>query len=61
MPGRFTGENVALLRDLVDFATFSDTPVAVLSLHQEKAFDRVDWSFIRATLSAMGFGHSFIS
>ena len=61
VPGRFIGENVALLRDLVGFASFSDTPVAVLSLDQEKAFDRVDWSFMRATLSAMGFGPSFIS
>lgn len=61
MPGRFIGENVALLRDLVDFASVSGTPIAVLSLDQEKAFDRVDWSFMRATLSAMGFGPSFIS
>lgn len=61
VPGRFIGENVALLRDVVDFASFSGTPVAVLSLDQEKAFDRVDWPFMRATLSTMGFGPSFIS
>ena len=61
VPGRFIGENVALLRDVVDYATSSGTPVAILSLDQEKAFDRVDWEFMRATLSAMGFGPSFIS
>lgn len=61
VPGCFIGENVALLRDLVDFASVSGTPIAVLSLDQEKAFDRVDWSFMRATLSAMGFGPSFIT
>lgn len=61
VPGHFIGENVALLRDVVDFASFSGTQVAVLSLDQEKAFDCVDWSFMRTTLSAMGFGPSFIS
>ena len=60
VPGRFIGENVALLRDVIDYAS-SDTPIAILSLVQEKAFDRVDWSFMRATLSAMGFGPLFIS
>ena len=61
VPGRYIGENVALLRDVVDFATNTNSPVAVLSLDQEKAFDRVDWLFMRSTLSSMGFGPSFIS
>ena len=60
VPRRFVAKNVALLRDFVDFASFSDTPVAVLSLGQEKASDWVDWSFMRATLSSTGFGSSFI-
>ena len=61
VPGRFVGENVALLRDVVEYASSSGTPIAILSLDQEKAFDRVDWSFMRSTLSAMGFGPSFIA
>ena len=61
VPGRFIGENVAFLRDVVDYAVSSGSEVAILSLDQEKAFDRVDWSFMRSTLSAMGFGSSFIS
>lgn len=44
--GRFFGENAAFLRDIIDYATFSNFPAAVLSLEQKKAFDRVDWSFM---------------
>ena len=60
VPGRFIGENVAFLRNVVDYATLSDVPVAFLSVDQEKAFDRVDWDFMRATLRHMGFSPSFI-
>ena len=60
VPGRFIGENVALLRDMVDFASSSNVPMAIISLDQEKAFDRVDWRFMRANLSKMGFCSSFI-
>ena len=61
VPGRYIGENVALLRDVVYYSTSFDSPVAILSLDQEKTFDRVDWDFMRSTLSTMGFGPSFIS
>ena len=59
IPGRFIGSNVSLLRDVVTYATDLDIPVAILSLDQEKAFDRVDWSFLNRTLESMGFGGSF--
>lgn len=58
--GRFIGENVALLRDIVYFASETDTPAAILSLDQEKAFDRVDWPFLFKVLAHLGFGPSFI-
>jgi len=61
VPGRFIVENVSLLRDVVDVVNKTNLPVAILSLDQEKAFDRVDWNFLFATLSKMGFGPSFIS
>ena len=61
VPGRFIGENVALLRDVVSYISENNLPAAILSLDQEKAFDRVEWSFLFDCLSVMGFGPSFIA
>ena len=59
--GRFIGENVSLLRDVVQYAHETRLPLAILSLDQEKAFDRVDWECLFTTLQRLGFGTSFIS
>ena len=58
--GRYVSESVAFLHDFVSFASSSGSPVAVLSLDQKKAFDRVDWGFLRSTLGKMGFRPLFI-
>ena len=42
VPGRYIGENVAFLCDVVELANEYNLPVALLSLDQEKVFDRVD-------------------
>ena len=52
---------MSLLRDVVSFVNQEDLPAAILSLDQEKTFDRVDWGFLRSTLCHMGFGPSFVS
>ena len=42
VPGRYIGENVAFLRDIVELPNEYNLPVALLCLDQEKTFDRVD-------------------
>ena len=59
VPGRFIGENVAYVRDAIQYASDNDLPLAVLTLDQEKAFDRVDWKFLFCILERLGFGPSF--
>ena len=61
VPGRYIGENIALLRDVIAVANELHLPVAILSLDQEKAFDRVDWPFLFSLMAKMGFGPSFIA
>ena len=59
--GRYIGENVALLSDIVRFTEETSFPAVILSLDQEKAFHRVDWDFLVSTLCHMGFGPNFIA
>ena len=56
VPGRFIGESVACLCDVVDFGSSFGLPAALLSLDQKRAFDMVDWTFLHSTLYTVGFG-----
>ena len=59
VPGRNPNENSLLLKDIVYHAHANNIGAAVFSLDQEKAFDRVEWSYLHRVLKQMNFGASF--
>ena len=59
VPGRNPIHNVRLLKDIVSDINRRGIGVAILSLDQEKAFDRVEWPYLHRVLERMNFGTSF--
>ena len=58
--GRYTGEAVRLIYDLLKFAEEENLDGILLAADIEKAFDSVDHNFISASLKKFGFGDNFI-
>ena len=59
--GRFIGESVHIISDIMDFTKSFNKPGILLFLDFEKAFDSLEWNFLFKTLSHMNFGSMFIS
>ena len=59
VPGRSISSNLVQLRDMLDYIERTDEPGILISLDQEKAFDRVDRTFLMNLLQHFGFGPSF--
>ena len=57
--GRSIHDNLRLLRDLVNFVDGRNLDCLVISLDQQKTFDRVNWSFLFKVLDRFGFGPNF--
>eukprot|EP00794_Sanderia_malayensis_P015416 gene15416-biopygen12837 len=59
VPGRSIFDNLILIRDSMSLAEQKNTPLALIKVDQEKAFDRVDWNFLHEVMTAMNFGPAF--
>ena len=56
LKGRFMGECIRLIYDLLDKLEDDDIPGLLLLIDFEKAFDTVEWPFLQKTLDFYGFG-----
>lgn len=60
IPTRQGGDNSKCLLNLLDLVHCKRKEVCLLSIDAEKAFDRVDWNYLFATISSYGFGNKFL-
>ena len=58
--GRYIGENIRTIVDLIDYTSLRNKPGIILLLDFEKAFDTIKWSFIFQSLQLFNFGPEFI-
>ncbi|KAI7804071.1 pol-like protein [Triplophysa rosa] len=61
VPGRLIFDNVSLIRDLLDVSKMLNLDCGLISLDQEKAFDRVEHVYLWRVLEAFGFCKKFIN
>ena len=54
--GRFIGESIRLILDTMEYTKNKDTLGVAVYLDFEKAFDSVEWNYIKKCLEATNFG-----
>ena len=59
MAGRYIGENIRIIYDLLYFTEEENKPGLLLLIDFEKAFESVSWTFINNVLDFFNFGVSF--
>ena len=54
--GRFIGQNVRLLNDIMEYTELNKIPGIMVLIDFEKAFDTLEWHFLQNTLKYFNFG-----
>ena len=60
MTGRYIGENVNTILQIIEATEDENIPGTILSADFTKAFDNLDWGYLEAVLKYFDFGESFI-
>ena len=53
--GRYIGKNITSLLDILHYTEANDIPALLISIDFEKAFDKLEWNFIRTSLDFFSF------
>ena len=61
IPGRSIIDNCHLIRDILDYANLKNIDGILLSIDQEKAFDRRAHRYLFEVLKAFGLGENFVN
>ena len=57
---RYIGDNIRLLYDMIHYLQEKKKPGLLVSIDFEKAFDSIDWSFMKKVLASFGFGNDIM-
>ena len=57
--GRYIGENVRLISDIISYTATQNLPGLPVFLDFEKAFDSIEWNFLFKVLEKLNFGPDF--
>ena len=58
--GRYMGTNIRLVSDIIDYYDLTKKSGILLMLDFQKAFDSLEWDFLKKALIFLNFGESFI-
>jgi len=61
IPNRLISDNIFLIRDVLDLSNSLGCEICLISIDQEKAFDRVEHKYLWQTLNAFGFSSGLIN
>ena len=59
MSGRSCFENIRLISDMIKFCKIKNHPCIILLVDFEKAFDSINWTFLKHVLQTYEFGKNF--
>ena len=58
--GRFIGLNIRTILDIIEISQDENTSNLITFIDYEKAFDNIEWNFLKKALKAFGFNDTFI-